>query len=322
MKKENKIISPEELVDQELTEEELKQVAAAGVNDTVEGYQVGGIGDDVIEGTDGDDTLEGGTGNDFLTGGAGNDDYVFSPGDGDDTIHGFTAGEDRIVLDGVDYTSFRGQSMTDSDGNQYTLITYEGGSISVYGDSVSIRDIAFTKDGTDGDDTLLGDDAYKIISGGEGDDAIYGSYSSDVNDELHGDSGNDTLDGFGGDDTLEGGEGNDVLRGGYGDDVLDGGVGDDTLSGGAGSDVFRFTGNDGDDTITDFDPGTDVIKLAPGLADSLEAEIKYGQLILTIPGTNITFENISLAAHGLEYDMTSDQILEVLVENGWFEFEG
>jgi large repetitive protein len=65
------------------------------------------------------------------------------------------------------------------------------------------------------------------------------------------------------------GNGNDSLDGGSGVDRLYGGGGNDTLTGGAGADRFVFSmrgadnsaGHDGDDTITDFVVGTDVIVL-------------------------------------------------------------
>ena len=54
---------------------------------------------------------------------------------------------------------------------------------------------------------------------------------------------------------------NDSLAGGASNDTLDGGAGDDTLTGGAGSDTFQFGPDGGNDTITDFVAGVDVIDL-------------------------------------------------------------
>ena len=61
---------------------------------------------------------------------------------------------------------------------------------------------------------------------------------------------NDSLHGQGEDDVISGGKGNDFLWGHGGDDIL---------TGGAGSDVFVFSTGGGNDTITDFDPATDVM---------------------------------------------------------------
>ncbi|MBC6437848.1 MAG: calcium-binding protein, partial [Rhodobacteraceae bacterium] len=79
-------------------------------------------------------------------------------------------------------------------------------------------------------------------------------------DRLQGGSGNDALWGGRGKDVLWGGSGNDTLDGGSGNDRLVGGRGDDRLTGGAGADTFVFYDGHGNDTITDFTRGTDVIR--------------------------------------------------------------
>jgi len=101
------------------------------------------------------------------------------------------------------------------------------------------------------------------ISGGDGDDKIYGQFGNDNieggqgQDEIYGGEGNDSIDGDSGDDRIYGGSGNDTLRGDdnndrlYGEDGNDnlfGGTGDDQLDGGAGSDVIKS--EDGNDTAT------------------------------------------------------------------------
>lgn len=59
----------------------------------------GGSGNDTIPGGAGSDTLIGGKGNDVLTGGKGNDVFVYSKGN--DVIKDYTAGQDKIELDGA-----------------------------------------------------------------------------------------------------------------------------------------------------------------------------------------------------------------------------
>ena len=78
-----------------------------------------------------------------------------------------------------------------------------------------------------------------VLSGGQGDDTLYGGVGDDV------------LDGGKGDDALYGGVGNDILEGGKGDDILEGGAGDDVLVGGKGEDSFVFRAGDGNDIILD-----------------------------------------------------------------------
>ncbi len=58
-----------------------------------------------------------------------------------------------------------------------------------------------------------------------------------------------------------GGKGDDALDAGNGRDTLDGDSGDDILTGGSGKDVFVFGVKAGDDVITDFQLGLDVIDL-------------------------------------------------------------
>lgn len=59
----------------------------------------GGGGKDDLDGGGGRDTLEGGGGKDELTGGGGRDFFLFSRGDGFDTITDFRDRQDRIMID-------------------------------------------------------------------------------------------------------------------------------------------------------------------------------------------------------------------------------
>lgn len=67
-----------------------------GDNDLLDG----GNGDDTLDGWTGDDTLTGGLGDDQLTGGDGNDTFVYTPGDGLDTITDFNFGNTGALDDG------------------------------------------------------------------------------------------------------------------------------------------------------------------------------------------------------------------------------
>lgn len=59
----------------------------------------GGGGKDALDGGGGRDTLEGGRGKDELTGGGGRDFFLFSTGDGIDTITDFRDRQDRIMIE-------------------------------------------------------------------------------------------------------------------------------------------------------------------------------------------------------------------------------
>ena len=56
--------------------------------------------------------------------------------------------------------------------------------------------------------------------------------------------------------------GDDVIAGGNGNDTIEGGGGDDVMLGGAGEDRFDFSGDHGDDVISDFTDTVDLIQLS------------------------------------------------------------
>ncbi|MBE9041484.1 hypothetical protein IQ235_11895, partial [Oscillatoriales cyanobacterium LEGE 11467] len=135
-------------------------------------------------------------------------------------------------------------------------------------------------EGTDGDDTLIGDDRNEAITAFAGNDLVRTgggdniAYGNQGNDTLEGGDGSDILSGgrdddliltgngynyaFGnkGSDRIEGGEeidflyggqDNDTVRGNAGDDWLLGDKGDDLVEGGDGSDLIA--GGEGIDTL-------------------------------------------------------------------------
>jgi predicted extracellular nuclease len=89
---------------------------------------------------------------------------------------------------------------------------------------------------------------------------------------------------------IGGSAGRDTLVGTDGDDIISGGVGADTLTGGAGRDQFVFDSVlDGVDTITDFQPGTDLIvltRLLQTLGIASAAPLADGYVVCTASGSN------------------------------------
>lgn len=114
-------------------------------------------------------------------------------------------------------------------------------------------------DGGCGNDKLSGDDGNDTLIGGNGRDTLHGGADNDV---LNGGNQEDVLNGGLGDDTLIGDKGDDTIDGGDGADEISGGAGRDSLTGGAGADVFRFTSDLGNDTITDFTFGEDLLDVS------------------------------------------------------------
>ncbi|WP_172330069.1 calcium-binding protein [Mangrovicoccus sp. HB161399] len=194
-----------------------------------------GAGADTVEGAVGDDIVFGGLGRDRLSGGAGRD--RLDGGAGRDRLHG-----------GPDADTLLGGAEDDS---------LAGGS---------------------GADSLRGGTGRDTLSGGLGADLLDGGLEGDV---LSGGAGRDTVVGGPGrdkawlgagadrfEDSVQSGPlGRDTVMGGPGDDVIVTRGGGDLLTGGAGADRFVFLPGAGRATVTDFDPGTDVIDLSGYGAD-------------------------------------------------------
>ena len=240
-------------------------------------------GNDSLYGRGGDDVLDGGPGNDTLIGGPGADDLIGGSGNDTASYAGSRAGV-TVRLHDLAPRGGDAQGDTFSETVTYTyrekgvrlqaeLPDIENLTGSSYNDILAGDQRPNKLSGGSGNDTLYGGPGgdYRNadtmrggpgndhVFGGRGDDTLYGDSGADTlrggpdEDTLYGGTGDDTLDGGNDDDILEGGSGSDKLYGGDGDDILDGGYGDDVLEGGDGSDIFRFSRNDGDDDIKGFD---------------------------------------------------------------------
>jgi Ca2+-binding RTX toxin-like protein len=236
----------------------------------------GGLGNDVILGSEGSDIITGGDGFDVAFMGGGDDVFVWSPGDDNDTIEG-QAGSDTLAFNGSNagesftlmansgrallFRDVAGVTMDMNDVETLSLKTLGGA------DTVTINDMSgtdITKVNVDlgsgagspdnQADTIFinatsGDDIIQIVQSGNT-VSVFGLAETititgfDASDRL-------VINGLGGDDVIEasglgvglqftgfGGDGNDVLIGGAGIDVLAGGAGDDVLIGGPGLDVL------------------------------------------------------------------------------------
>jgi Ca2+-binding RTX toxin-like protein len=89
--------------------------------------------------------------------------------------------------------------------------------------------------GSSVDEIIVGYERADRITGGEGNDSIYGDYISETTRQ----PGNDVIDGGGGNDKLYANEGDDNISGGWGFDQIDGGAGRDTV------DYSFYTSSDG-----------------------------------------------------------------------------
>ena len=254
---------------------------------------IGDSGDNVIDGYNGDDQLFGGhDGNNTLIGGNGDD--LFYGGTGADFFNGGSGFGDVIDYSGstAAVEARLGGSKT-FDGGFATGDSFQGieDLIGSDFDDILVGNVRLNElTGGAGDDYMNGDRGNDIILGGDGNDTLIGGFGQDT---LDGGDGIDTaryanansravvnletgtgtaghsfgdtlvsienLFGSNFNDVFVGDANDNVLNGWNGVDRLTGGEGNDTLIGGAGNDRFIFTDNWGDDTITDFEDGGDLL---------------------------------------------------------------
>lgn len=246
----------------------------------------GGLGNDVMIGSEGNDQFNGGDGNDTALMGAGDDTFVWNPGDDNDTLEG-QAGFDRMVFNGsnaaenIDISAnggrvrfFRNIANVTMDLDDVEAIDFnaQGGA-----DNVAVGDLS----GTDVVEINLNLAAFGGGGDAQPDNVIITATNDEDIAQVFGDAvgvavlglaaqvniigqeaTNDrlTINTLAGDDIVEasgleaviqliadGGAGDDVLVGSEGADVLFGGEGDDVLVGGLGIDVLD--GGPGDNVV-------------------------------------------------------------------------
>ncbi|WP_425041444.1 calcium-binding protein [Primorskyibacter sp. S187A] len=258
---------------------------------------IAGAQGDTIRGGAGDDILVAGPGRTIMQGGAGRDTFVLTDQSTNGRITDFEAGVDRIDLSfwpmlrapqSLDVTetstgarlSYRGYelSIQAEDRQTLTLLDLFGprfdwadrlplpdpppATAPLAGETLRAPDTGAALSGGAGNDKLYGADGFDTLSGGAGDDLLVGKdgadrlsagsgddtlYGNDGADNLQAEAGRNLLSGGNGNDTLSGGSDDDTLRGGTGNDIVMAGAGDDSLRGDSGNDSLY--GNDGDDLL-------------------------------------------------------------------------
>jgi Ca2+-binding RTX toxin-like protein len=297
--------------------------------------QNGGLGADVILGSEGDDLVNGGDGNDTAFMGARDDTFVWNPGDDSDTLEG-QAGHDKMLFNGANVTEnidiaanggrvrfFRDIASVVMDLNDVEVTDFNalGGADNVVVGDLSGTDMTEVNanlanpggvgdaqpdnvilNGTNGDDVA-------VVAGDAGNASAFGlaavvnvSGSEPANDRLtlrmH--AGDDVVDGTSLAAsslplTLDGGVGSDVLLGGAGNDTLLGGEGDDVLLGGGGTDTID--GGPGDD-IEIQSLGADTVTSAAAAGDewlTANARTVEGKTVLDVGGKQRTLPRADLA---------------------------
>lgn len=283
--------------------------------DTIEGRDGndllnGGAGDDLLLGGDGDDTLEGSLGFDTLMGGLGNDTYRLTGPWGQVVIDepvSLAGGFDVLELYGVASTDVRVNRV----GND--LILLRQGSSDRITLSNYFNDDVFGPEAVE--EIRFSDQLWRPLQVLE---MLRNGTSG--NDNLIGTPLDDTLDGGQGDDLLNGGGGNDLLLGGAGNDTLEGSQGFDTLVGGTGNDTYRITGSWGQVLI-------DELPILEGGFDAIELDVAASDVMFSRAGNDLILSRRSsgdqiivrsyfnpdvFAAEAIEEIRFADQVLRPL----------
>lgn len=269
-------------------------------------------------GTDEDDLLMRATAGGALAGGLGGDTYIIAA---TNTAVTDTGGQDVIVLQPLDVGD---TDYTVPSGIETLIVeeTADGGTITL------------PSTGT----IVIG--PVDVLTGGAGNDAIYGSgngltatmgagadyvYSTGGNDSVLGEGGDDTIRGLGGIDTIYGGANADSLNGGggadqvFGDDgadiiyggddadTLTAGTGNDTVWGGVGSDIIY--GGDNADSISG-GGGADSLYGGSG-NDTLRPGAGAGNdLVDAGSGTNVIQVGISTGSFTIQNWTTGTNVIQ------------
>ena len=188
-------------------------------------------------------------------------------------------------------------------GDGYDILSGFSGNDVLYG-NVGLD----TVDGGPGNDLIYGGQDDDLLSGGAGNDTLVGGLNSPETfvfrdgqlwipagqDSLSGGAGDDLVYGNQGDDLLAGGSGDDTLYGGQDADRLTGGADDDLLYGGLGGDAFVYSdANDGRDTIHGFDVAEDQILLAAGTSVAIRTDLGDDAMLRLSTGTRITLIGVA-----------------------------
>lgn len=202
--------------------------------------QAGSTGDDTLSGMSGANIFSGGQGNDALNGGSGSDVYLYSRGDGDDTITEgrLIQGDDTIRLEGM----LPGDIALERVGNDLRIVIQETSVGAGDGGSILVKE-SLDEDFDEGIERVIFEDG-TVWTRADMRSKLLVAASTD---------GDDSISGF-----------NSF-------DLIDGGLGNDDLAGGSGSDTYTYSRGGGDDIITEgrLTSGTDRVRLV----DVLQGEV-------------------------------------------------
>jgi len=97
-----------------------------------------------------------------------------------------------------------------------------------------------------------------------------------------------------------GGSANDVIIGNYANNVIAGAAGNDVLTGGGGADTFVFTRGGGQDRITDFQHGTDVINFSGMGVTQTDVHVTDGSTGAVVQVADVVITLAGVAANQID----------------------
>lgn len=260
----------------------------------------GESGNDELDGENGDDILEGNHGDDFLSGGAGNNTYIFSVGDGHDTINSNLYSYDNTPFTNtIKFNNILPTDVLVSRENDDLIVDFKFSS----GDQIRVEQHFLSSDyGDKGIDQIMFSDGSIWTQSNIAALVLIGTESSDF---LYGDSAANTL---------SGGGSNDVILGENGNDTINGGTGNDETQGGQGSDTFVYKSGDGKDTVHVSDgSGMNFVETLR-LVDVKSSDIKLGRYYddLYIQHLGSNTDHVKIANHFSGTGNTADSLDKII----------
>lgn len=276
-----------------------------------------GFGDDTLTGGDWREAVIDGAGRDDADLGGGNDLLILAADGAADEVAG-GAGSDTLDLSGATGLAVVDLTLGHVRGGGFGATLISGFERVVGAENQVLR--------------VIGDRAANVLVGGAAGDSFLAGAGNDV---IRTGLGANHADGGAGNDRILGGDHGDTLIGGAGNDVIHGAHDTDLMSGGSGSDRFIFRDVEelfantvaGDDRITDFTRGQDIIDLSdidwnatgPDSAFTFRGTAAIngpGQVAVRHVGGN-TFVDIAWQAAGAADSIRLDGIVNLTAADFW-----
>ena len=217
-------------------------------------------------------TIDGRAGNDILTGGAGQDTFVYANGDGNDIVQDYAAEQDTLQISSGTISQ---TELTNS--NKDLVFTVGAGTVTLTNaatETISLQDERGNYTASNTAITLGTDFAGEMDAN---------AYLSTVT----------TIDGRNAEGivNITGNAQDNIIYAGKSGGTIDGGAGNDTLTGGAGQDTFVYANEQGNDSITDYTAGQDILQISTGTISKTELTNSNKDLVFTVGAGTVTLTN-------------------------------